>query len=79
MAERDLNFVRLMSVGINYVAPPEHKLEPWTAGLHCPGCGQPGQLRSGIYFDHEMRCFNGCEPAPKWEPDVKYMKLVRDN
>jgi len=52
-------------------------LEKWVAGYHCPACNKRGQWRTGVYFDHMMRCFNGCDPAPIWIPGETYLKYVK--
>ena len=69
-------FVRIEPAAPNLVAEEGCTLEPWTAGTRCPSCDLPGLWRSGVGFEHEMRCPNGCDPAPVW-PGQCYVKLLR--
>ena len=69
-------FVRLLPPSRDYELPPNHHLEEWLSGFMCPACGMAGHYRSGYEFEHQMRCFHGCSPAPIWEPGLSYMKLM---
>lgn len=69
-------FVKLLPLA-DYDVPDGYSLSRWTAGYRCPSCGRAGHWRSGVHFDHEMRCFNGCDPAPVWEPDVEYILMTK--
>lgn len=71
-----IRFVRLLPPSKAYVVPENHVVIEWLAGYLCPACGMAGHWRSGIEFEHEMRCFHGCDPAPVWEPGLAYLKLV---
>lgn len=49
--------------------------EEWKAGYKCPFCDKAGHWRSGVHFDHEMRCGDCCVV---WEPEVTY-RILRDD
>jgi hypothetical protein len=49
----------------------------WVAGITCPLCGLCGKYRSGYEFEHQMRCFNGCDPAPIWIPGDVYSVILK--
>jgi hypothetical protein len=47
----------------------------WVAGYKCPFCDKPGSWRSGVHFDHMMRC-GACSVV--WEPEETY-RIIRDD
>lgn len=51
----------------------------WIADNKCPNCDKVGKYRSGADFDNQMRCFNGCDPAPIWEPQNYYLKVEEND
>lgn len=47
-----------------------------TPKYKCPLCGAKGVWRSGVHFDHQMRCVNDDCSGGVWIPDEKHTVLI---